>query len=184
MILPKAFNNSWNVEKDGPLIKFEYATLQSTGFSEEVKQFLSLAGLPETPAPYLDFTSSQGVLKPITSIFSMSEEFQNCWFLGSTAAGDPICLTKETENVVFLDKSNGDKKVFINSSINQFAECLLVYSIMIDQAVQLNGEDAFIDNDIPESVIKWLKERLNNIDPKCMGSKCFWATEVGGFYGY
>lgn len=71
----------------------------------------------------------------------------------------------------------------INSSINQFAECLLVYSRMIDQAVQLNGEDAFIDNDIPESVMNWLKERLNNIDPKCMGNECFWATEVGGFYG-
>lgn len=88
MILPEEFNQKWNVERDGPLIKFEYDALVNTGFSDEVKQFLSIGGLPETPAPYLDFTSSQGALNSITSIFSMPEEFQNYWFLGSTGSGD------------------------------------------------------------------------------------------------
>jgi len=182
MILAEEFNKKWNVEKDGPLIKFEYDALVNTGFSDEVKQFLSIGGLPETPAPYLDFTSSQGVLNSITSIFSMPEEFQNYWFLGSTGSGDPICIIKETENVVFLNNGNDYKEVFINSSINQFAECLLVYSRMIDKAIQINGEDAFIDNDIPESVINWLKEQLNKIDPKCMGNGYFWPVEVENFY--
>ncbi|HDR7711619.1 TPA: hypothetical protein QCX89_003640 [Bacillus cereus] len=49
-----------------------------------------------------------------------------------------------------------------------FAACLLVYSKMIDKAVEINGEDAFIDNNIPECTISWLKEELKKIDDKCM----------------
>lgn len=55
------------------------------------------------------------------------------------------------------------KEVFMNSSIQQFAACLLVYSKMIDKAVEINGEDAFIDNNIPECTISWLKEELKKL---------------------
>ncbi|SPT89862.1 Uncharacterised protein [Bacillus cereus] len=44
-----------------------------------------------------------------------------------------------------------------------FAACLLVYSKMIDKAVEINGEDAFIDNNIPEFTISWLKEELKKL---------------------
>ena len=50
----------------------------------------------------------------------------------------------------------------MNSSIQQFAACLLVYSKMIDKAVEINGEDAFIDNNIPDCTISWLKEEVKN----------------------
>ncbi|QWH98208.1 hypothetical protein EXW36_29405 (plasmid) [Bacillus mycoides] len=61
-------------------------------------------------------------------------------------------------------------------------EPLLVYSKMIDKAIEVNGEDAFIDNDIPESVINWLKEELKRIDAKCMEEECFWVTEIENLY--
>ncbi|MED1088479.1 hypothetical protein P4T58_29570 [Bacillus mycoides] len=53
---------------------------------------------------------------------------------------------------------------------------------MIDKAIEVNGEDAFIDNDIPESVINWLKEELKRIDAKCMEEECFWVTEIENLY--
>lgn len=34
---------------------------------------------------------------------------------------------------------------------------------MIDKAVEINGEDAFIDNNIPEFTISWLKEELKKL---------------------
>ncbi|PGZ98492.1 hypothetical protein COE51_11600 [Bacillus pseudomycoides] len=182
MILPEEFNEKWDVSKDGPLMKFNYKNLIGTNFSDEVKRFLSIGGLPETTPPYLEFTSSQSLLKSITSIFNMPEEFQKYCFLGSTGSGDPICIIEKIENVVFLNNGDGYKEVFINSSIGQFAECLLVYSRMIDKAIQANGEDAFIDNDIPESVINWLKEELERIDFKCMEKGCFWFTETENLY--
>ncbi|MFJ8524111.1 SUKH-4 family immunity protein [Bacillus cereus] len=182
MILPEEFNDKWDVNKDGPLIKFNSKDLMSTNFSDDVKKFLSIGGLPETPPPYLEFTSSQSLIRSITNVFNMPEEFQKYWFLGSTSSGDPICIIEKQENIVFLNNSDNYKEVFINSSINQFAECLLVYSKMIDKAIEVNGEDAFIDNDIPESVINWLKEELKRIDAKCMEEECFWVTEIENLY--
>lgn len=54
----------------------------------------------------------------------------------------------KTRKIVFLNNSDAYKEVFMNSSIQQFAACLLVYSKMIDKAVEINGEDTFIDNNI------------------------------------
>ncbi|MBA4538520.1 SUKH-4 family immunity protein [Bacillus aquiflavi] len=182
MMLPEEFNDKWDVNKYGPLIKFNSKDLMSTNFSDDVKKFLSIGGLPETPPPYLEFTTSQSLIRSITNVFKMPEEFQKYWFLGSTSSGDPICIIEKQENIVFLNNSDNYKEVFINSSINQFAECLLVYSKMIDKAIEINGEDAFIDNDIPEYVINWLKEELKRIDVKCMEEECFWVTEIENLY--
>ncbi|PJZ02157.1 hypothetical protein CPT06_01110 [Bacillus vallismortis] len=182
MLLPEEFNRNWDVNKNGPLLKFSYDDLIEMPFSEEFKQFLSLGGLPETPPPYLDFTSFQASFNPITSIFDMSEAFRKYWLLGSTGSGDPICIIENNESIVYLDNGNDYKEVFINSSINQFAECILLFSEMIDKAIQINGEDAFIDNDIPEDVIEWLKEELKRVDSNCINEGNFWSTEIESLY--
>ena len=155
----------------------------STTFSDEVKNFLSIGGLPETPPPYFEFTSSNALLRFIRDVFQMPEKFQNYWLLGSTGSGDPICIIERLENIVFLNNSGSYKTVFINSSINQFAECLFVYSKMIDKAIDINGEDAYIDNKIPESVIIWLKEEYEKIDARCTDKGSFWSIEIENLKG-
>lgn len=182
MILPEEFNQNWDVSKNGPLLKFSYEGLKNTSFSDELKQFLSIGGLPETPPPYLEFTSSQSSFKPITSVFDMPEEYQKYWLLGSTGSGDPICIVENKESIVFLNNGDDYKEVFINSSLNQFAECILLFSQMIDKAIEINGEDAFIDNDIPESLINWLKEQLERVDSNCIKEGCFWDIEIESLY--
>lgn len=178
MMLPEEFNERWNVNKDGPLIKFNSENLISTNFSEGVINFLSIGGLPETPPPYFEFTSSQSLLRSMTHVFNLPEEFQRYWLLGTTSFGDPICISEKQEKIVFLNNSDDYKEVFMNSSINQFAECLLVYTNMIDKAIEVNGEDAYIDSNVPEAVVNWLKEELERIDNKCMEEECFWFTEI------
>ncbi|MCR6596493.1 MULTISPECIES: SUKH-4 family immunity protein [Bacillus mojavensis subgroup] len=182
MLLPEEFNRNWDVNKNGPLLKFSYDDLIEVPFSEDFKQFLSIGGLPETPPPYLDFTSSQASFKPITSIFDMSEAFRKYWLLGSTGSGDPVCIIESNERIVYLDNGNEYKEVFINSSINQFAECILLFSEMIDKAIQINGEDAFIDNEIPEYVIEWLKEEFKRVDSNCIKEGSFWDIEIENLY--
>lgn len=44
-----------------------------------------------------------------------------------------------------------------------FVVCLLVYLKMIDKVVEINGEDVFIDNNILEFIISWLKEELKKL---------------------
>jgi len=178
MILPEEFNEKWDVNKDGPLIKFNSKELSSANFTDKVKSFLSIGGLPETPPPHLEFISSKALLRPVTIVLNKPEVFQNYWFLGSTGSGDPICIVERTENIVFLNNTDNYNEVFINSSINQFAECLLAYSKMIDKAIEINGEDAYIDNEIPNSVINWLKGELERIDANCINQNYFWFIEI------
>src|SRR5690625_5148527 len=104
MITPEEFIDRWDVIKNGPLNKFKEEDLMDTDFSDDVKIFLSIGGLPETPPPYLDFTSPQ--FRRITDLFDLPEQFKRYWFLGSTGSGDPICITEKEEDIVFLN--NGD----------------------------------------------------------------------------
>ncbi|WP_085990912.1 SUKH-4 family immunity protein [Oceanobacillus senegalensis] len=180
MITPEEFIDRWDVNKYGPLNKFNRQDLMVTEFSDDVKGFLSIGGLPETPPPYLEFSSPQ--IRPITNVFDMPQHFKRYWFLGSTGSGDPICITEKEENIVFLNNGDNYKEIFVNSSINQFAECILAYVSMIDKAIEVNGEDAFIDNDIPKSVVDWLKEELERIDSKCMQAGFFWSTEYENLF--
>ncbi|WP_186579825.1 SUKH-4 family immunity protein [Aquibacillus kalidii] len=180
MITPEEFVDRWDVIKNGPLNKFKEQDIMATDFSDDVKKFLSIGGLPETPPPYLEFTSPQ--LRPITHLFDISNKFQKYWFLGSTGSGDPICITEKEENIVFLNNGDNYEEIFVNSSLNQFAECILAYTSMIDKAIEVNGEDAFIDNDIPESLINWLKDELERIDNKCMQTGFFWSTEYENLF--
>lgn len=80
MILPEDFREKWDVNKDGPLVTFHEKELINKNFSDEVKRFLSIGGLPETPSPYLEFTSSQSFVRSITTVFHMPEEFRKYWF--------------------------------------------------------------------------------------------------------
>lgn len=181
-MLPEEFRRRWNADKNGPLIKFDKESLISAPFSDEVKSFLSIGGLPETPAPYLDFTSIHSFLKPIINVFDLPGEFGKYYLLGTTGYGDPICMVEQQGYIVYLDNSNNYKEVFINSSLKQFAHCLLVYSHMIDKAIERNGEDAFIDQDIPESVIDWLSSEFKRVDSKCIDTGSFWFGEIENLY--
>lgn len=182
-MLPEEFCERWDADKNGPLIKIDKESLNSAPFSEEVKGFLSIGGLPETPAPYFEFTSMSSFLKPIINVFNMPEEFGKYYFLGTTGSGNPICIIEKQGYIVYLDNGNNFLEVFINSSIKQFAHCLLVYAQMIDKAIEKNGEDAFIDLDIPASIINWLSGEFERIDSKCMENGNFWFDEVESLYG-
>lgn len=181
-MLPEEFRERWDTDKNGPFIKIDKESLRSAPFSDEVKAFLSIGGLPETPAPFLDFTSSHSFLKPLLNVFDMPEEFGKYYFLGTTGSGNPICITEPQGYIVYLDNSNNYEEAFINSSMKQFAHCLLVYAQMVDKAIEKNGEDAFIEHDIPASVIDWLKKELERVDAKCMEAGSFWAGEVEALY--
>ncbi|MDQ0231492.1 SUKH-4 family immunity protein [Metabacillus malikii] len=180
MITPEEFIDRWDVNKYGPIYKFNRQDLKVTKLSDDVKRFLLLGGLPETPPPYLELSSPQ--IRPITDVFDMPQHFQKYWFFGSTGSGDPICITEKEENIVLLNNGDNYKEVFVNSSINQFVECILAYVSMIDKAIEVNGEDAFIDNDIPESVVDWLKRELERIDSRCMQAGFFWSTEYENLF--
>lgn len=64
-MLPQIFKEKWDEKKDGPLIQLDENKLKNTPFSFEIKQFLTVSGLPETPPPYLEFTALAEHLRPM-----------------------------------------------------------------------------------------------------------------------
>ncbi|WP_191556527.1 SUKH-4 family immunity protein [Metabacillus idriensis] len=177
MMSPENFLKNWNTAKDGELIAFNEDGLIIDSISEQTRDFLVNAGLPETPPPYLEFISSNGILLSLIEKFNMPSKFKNYWYLGTTGSGDPVCLNVK-DNIVYLNNGDNYNEIFINSSINQFAESILLFNNMIDKAIEVNGEDAFLDNDIPEELITRLKEDLKRIDKKSIDSNSFWRTEI------
>lgn len=177
---PYLFKKLWNVEDNGPLIHFDHKAINKLEIDESNKQFFSVAGLPETPAPYLEFISSKGLLLNLTLKFGMPEKYQAYWYLGTSATGDIVSLIEGTGHIIALDVRNNHKETYINSSMMQFAEFLYVFSEMILKAIRINGEDAFLDNDIPEELLLDTFKNLKTIDQAAMKDSTFWQIEMIG----
>ena len=174
---PKLFKSLWNAEENGPLINFDIQAINNLKINELNKKFFSVAGLPETPAPYLEFISSKGLLFNLPTKLSMPEQFRDYWYLGTTAAGEIVSLIDGTGHIVAIDAQNNNKETYINSSIINFAEFLYEFSEMILKAIEINGDDAFIDNNIPEQLLLDTIKNLKTIDEAAMKDSTFWYNE-------
>ena len=69
----------------------------------------------------------------------------------------------------------------VNSSVEKLAESLLAFRKLVDATCELNGDDAFLDGDIPNHLIKTLSKELATIDPNCVLECSFWSTELKSF---
>ncbi|MDM5186407.1 SUKH-4 family immunity protein [Bacillus sp. DX4.1] len=178
MISPKEFCDRWSEKKDGPLNKLDRNMLQHTNLSIDTRRFLSEAGLPTAAAPFIEFDNVTEPMQNVKQKFGMPIDYQSYWFIGTTGSGDPLCIDERTNKVVYLHHDNNYEEIFINSSMHQFAETLLLFSNLIDEAIHLNGEFAFLDNEIPESVRIWFENELRRIDPKAVEKNTFWSEEL------
>lgn len=173
MISPSEFLERWNSNLFG-IVKYDESTIASLNIPKDAKDFLIIAGLPKSAAPYLGFKSSKrGGATKIND-----PNFLKYILIGNTGSGDSICIVEESGDVVYLDHENFYKEVSVNSSIPQLVESLLVYAEFVDKTNEENGENAFLDNNIPDGLIEWLTSRLKDIDAKALDIEGFWYEEL------
>jgi len=177
-ITPEQFTAMWNTSIDGSLLRFDEEALAAVPISGEAKRFLCEAGLPGDSAPYLEFRSGEGSLSDLKTAFGMPKEYSAYWLLGTTGYGDPVCLKAGGSEVVYIRMDDGGTERFINSSVPQFAEFLLVYAEMVQRTIEQNGPDAFLENQIPQETLKWLVGEFGRIDPAGFARGGFWREEV------
>lgn len=173
MIAPADFVQKWNHFKAAQpvLADDEDFNLQPTSLSifetkavpEIVKSFLIQAGLPKSASPCVSFDEVR-TLPYLWDIFSPTswrtedkERLKQYLMIGSDGAGNPICIDTNGEgHVVMLDhEDNFGTKQFVNSSISQLAEYLLVVN--------------FGSN---------IKSQLEEIDFTAMQKGSFWWYEI------
>jgi hypothetical protein len=157
--------------------------------TSETTRFLREAGLPQNAAPYLSFDDLARGLRRIYEVYGPQadwsaherERLKPYLILGSDGSGNPICLDLANgDRIVWLDHERRFAITqFINSSVGQLAECLLVYSQMLETFQQADDEKADVD-DLSLDLIEEIVERLHQIDADALREGCFWQQEMEG----
>lgn len=124
------------------------------------------ATLPAHAGPYLNFKNA-ATPRSVWDVFHLSkrrygahhERLSRYMVIGSDGAGNPICLRGDSGAVVMVDHENlFEGETFINSSVEQLAECMLAYM----------GERD------PER----FRAAVREIDAPAMGDPTFWSFEA------
>ena len=179
MLAPKDFSARWGNDADS-LIRFPKESVERLALSDEDKEFLVQAGLPEDAAPFLGFqVPTTGELRTVAEDWGQPAEFRCYRTLGSDGSGNPIAIDESHQGeVVCLDHENGFARVLMNKSIRQLAESLLAYRKTVKDTQAESGEDAFLDGKTSAAARDELRQALTGIDPAAMKPGCFWHGEL------
>ena len=124
--------------------------------------------LPDAAAPCLSFDRASRPV-PIWEVFGIPSQWSQAErerlapyrMIGSDGAGNPICVEQGIGSVVLLDHENRFRtRQFVNSSVSQFAECLLVY--------------------MGERDPQQFRAAVRSIDPTALAEQSFWWHEAAG----
>jgi hypothetical protein len=140
-------------------VSFDRVVLERYGLGTEEVRFLTSAGLPREAAPFLGFDAySEAELE---NLYESSFAPRDLFPLGSNGSGDPLGIELPSGAVVYLNHDDGMGRVFVNSSLSQFAESLVLY-----QELRHSRE------------LHALLERIAAIDPPAISDGSMWRIEA------
>jgi hypothetical protein len=172
--------NYWKefVEDLSEVVLYPSAALQELNIPEDCQIFLSQKGLPESAAPFLDFKAPPiGKFQSVSELWNLGDDYRSFAVIGSNGSGDSIAISPDGA-VVYFNHDNGFEKVLMNTSVSKLGESLKNYDELIAKTQAENGEDAYLDNDIPKHLQEWIETSLNDIDPPALKESCFWRQEI------
>jgi len=108
----------------------------------------------------------------------LSDTFSKYLCIGFNGNGDPLCIDETQEAIVVeLDHESNFQRRFMNTSIPQLAESLLLFSTLIVKTIEQNGNDTYLNNNIPEEVQHWFYDEIACIDLPALYEGSFWASK-------
>lgn len=172
------FPERWN---DGPypspLLTIEDSPLLP--ISDERFSFLRDAGLPEDAAPFLSFAQLKE-LETVSSAWGLEAKFDRYVMIGSDGEGSPICVDRESDGKVeLLDHESAFAATFMNSDVARLADCLLAFRCLVQNTQERNGDDAYLDGDVPADLIDRLESVIFSTDAPAMLAGSFWSQQIG-----
>ncbi|MBN2296708.1 MAG: SUKH-4 family immunity protein [Pirellulales bacterium] len=182
MITPDTFRENWCNDEDS-LVVFAPESLVDVKIPDSSKTFLMSAGLPESASPFLDFFApTGGTLETVSRMWQISSEFDRYRVIGSNGSGDPICIDESCNGqIVYLNHDNDFCRILLNSSVSQLAEMLLSFRHLVRETQARNGEDAYLDGNVPIDLQEWFLTEIDRIDPLAGKPGCFWIDEMKHF---
>ena len=172
----------WQDMIDDPseIVLYPLSSVQALDVSEDAKAFLSQTGLPESAAPFLDFeTPRSGSFTSVAAEYGLGSEYDPYMIIGGNGSGDSIAVAADgSGTIVYFNHDKQFEKVFMNTSVCQLADSLKAFGTLVQKTQEENGEEAYLDNDIPEHLLEWIEVRLKEIDLDAMSGGCHWWHEV------
>ena len=175
MLRPENFKKLWT-EGEDRLVSFPQELIDELLISKDEKIFLVEAGLPEEASPFLTFgQTTKEFLAPVNKVWGLPDDYNRYRIIGSNVSGDPICIDQLTYGaVVYLNHDMQFKSVLINSSVIYLAESLLAYRELVNEAIRINGAEAYMDGDIPIVLLDKTVKTIQQIDKEAFVEGSFW----------
>ncbi len=182
---PQDFINQWNApgfDESSRLNVYSALSLQTLPIPPESLEFLTLAGLPDSAAPFLSFGASHThTLPSVADTWSQPPDFDRFRIIGSNSSGDPICIDLLTNAaVVYLNHDDAFDRIFMNTSVDRLAECLLAFRELVNQTNARNGAEAYLSGNVPKDILQRCIHRLTSTAPSAMAPGCSWRDEIQG----
>ena len=138
-------------------ITFESDAL--SGVDADSAQLLLEEGLPESAPPFLSFSCY--ATEDIESLREFGDIPAQFFPLGQTAYGDLLGIDTGTKEIVYFNHDNNSQRVFVNSTLAQFLECLCIFQ-------------EHIHAEPPTSPLT----AIAHIDPSAASQGSMWHTET------
>jgi len=137
-------------------VSFPAHCVEALKISDNDRRLLRDCGLPADASPFLSFgLSAERVLMPL-------KDFPESVAIGHNGCGDMICIDQSADGaIVYYNHDNKMKRIFMNSSLQQFAESLCLFA----EFMQTKDGESFA-------------RRLRASDPHAVATGAFWLNEV------
>lgn len=174
-----ATTSGGSVAADEELIRFPEQMLESVELRDRDRSLLTKAGLPESAAPFLSFGPQPGLLGALRDSGDPPPDTDGYVEIGLNGSGDPICLEASTGEVWYLNHDDGFRAVFINSSVEQLTEFLLLFRSLVEAAISERGPGAYLDGDIPSAALHQAATSMRAADSTALQPGSMWSDELG-----
>lgn len=179
---PEEFKTIWtkNGDSTSPINPVQ---LNELNLTKRTIDFLTISGFPEEASPYLTFVNNSGdeyeTIAPLIKQFDFLEsEFEKYIVIGDDENGDILVInTQKNDQIEWLDHENNFSSRFMNSSIIQLADFLIIYRDFNETILKENGEDAKLDCNFSDEQFEILKQNMIKSDPKAI-EMGFWNNEL------
>jgi hypothetical protein len=149
-------------ERFSAFITFAPELLERFSLSPADRDFLSQVGLPKAAAPALNFQN----MYELQPEFETHPLFEDSFLLGGDGRRRLLAIDLESAEIVCFEISEGDVQIlFVNESLEKFAECLCLFQEHRDR----NEMDVCF-------------EAMCRVDAKLEEYGSFWAEETENFF--
>ena len=170
---PADFAKKWERSE---INRFKLSSPLAEGLSIASQSALKEYGLPSEAEPWLSFREFDQ--DDVEEFFPAGDATADYFPVGQLANGSLICIDKQTDQIVIIERDAPDDLWILNSSLEALYESLVIFDGFISE-VNIRNPRYAIDYKIPEGMLTELKDRLTACDPEAMAAKGYWHCELG-----